>query len=113
MIFPGLDVTALSDSEIYKKIGELNAKLMFTYNSSGNSEIIEQLSAIIETLQFEQLVRTNRKSIEAVAVSDPVVVDTDPDLSSERKAAVVTKPGVVSPNAPFIPKRSKTPSSGI
>lgn len=107
MEFPGLDVKSLSDSEIYKKLGELNAKVMFIYHTSGNGQIIDQLNAIMETLRFEQLSRIGRKTFDSDAAENPIVVDTDP--SSEVKTVTKVKVGVTPTNNPFIPKRTKTP----
>ena len=54
MDFPGLDVKSLTDDEIYKRIGEITAKLMFVHHTSGNKQMVDQLDAILETLRFEQ-----------------------------------------------------------
>jgi carboxylesterase type B len=112
MDFPGLDVKSLTDDEIYKRIGELTAKLMFVHHTSGNRQMIEQLDAILETLHFEQSERSGKRQWEKESNDNPVVVETDPELAPENRKAQVKKtstgPGA---NAPFIPKRTKAPTS--
>ena len=114
MEFPGLNLSVMSDSDIYKKIGELNSKMVFIYNTSGNSEIIFQLSAMLETLQHEQMLRISRKNLEVLRAADPVVVDTDPEITVDSSKAdkKKTNTSTIAANNPFIPKRTKTPTSG-
>lgn len=113
MEFPGLDVKALTDDEIYKRIGEINGKLMFVHHTSGNRQMIEQLDAILETLRFEQVERQGKKQWEKEVNENPVVVETDPDMGSESKKAQVKKASTGPTGAtPFVPRRTKAPTSG-
>lgn len=113
MDFPGLEVKGLSDDEIYKRIGEIRAKLMFVHHSSGNQQMIDQLEAILETLNFEQSERRAKKQIEKELNDNPVVVETEPDLAPDNRKAQVKKAVSGSGgNTPFIPKRTKAPTSG-
>lgn len=114
MDFPGLNVKALSDDEIYKRIGEVNAKLMFVHYSSGNQQMVEQLSAILETLRFEQSERVGKKQWEKESSENSVAVETDPDMSPENKKTHVKKSTTgTSAGSPFVPKRTKAPTSGV
>lgn len=113
MDFPGLDVKSLTDDEIYKRIGEITAKLMFVHHSSGNQQMVDQLDAILETLRFEQLERIGKKQWEKEQNDNPVVVETEPDMVEGRKAQVNKKATTgTGGNSPFIPKRTKAPTSG-
>ena len=113
MDFPGLNVKSLSDDEIYKRIGEINAKLMFVHHTSGNKQMVDQLDAILETLRFEQSERIGKKQWEKESSDNPVVVETDPELAPENRKAQVKKAATgTSANTPFIPKRTKAPTSG-
>lgn len=113
MDFPGLDVKSLSDDEIYKRIGEIRAKLMFVHHMSGNQQMIDQLEAILETMNFEQSERRAKKMIEKELTDNPVVVETDPELAPETRKAQVKKATTgTGAGSPFIPKRTKAPTSG-
>jgi hypothetical protein len=111
MDFPGLDVKSLTDDEIYKRIGEITAKLMFVHHTSGNKQMVDQLDAILETLRFEQSERIGKRQWEKEQSDNPVVVETEPDLVEGRKAQVKKASTGPGSNTPFIPKRTKAPTS--
>lgn len=112
MEFPGLDVKSLSDEDIYKRIGELNAKLLFVHYSTGNQEMVDQLQALLETLQFEQMERMSKKTWDKQWSDSPVVVETDPDLAPDARKASAKKDvdQKANPHSPFLPKRTKKPT---
>jgi hypothetical protein len=113
MEFPGLDVKSLGDDEIYRRIGEITGKLMYVHHTSGNKQMIDQLEAILETLQFEQADRMGKRQWEKEQNDNPVVVETEPDLAINKKAQVNKKATTGNGGAtPFVPKRTKAPTSG-
>ena len=108
MDFPGLNLEKLTDSEIYARIGELNSKLMASYHM-GNQSLVNQLQAMIETMQYEQQSRQFKKI--AATITSSVVIDTD--INEINKPVKIDSKKENKPvNNIFAPKRSKTPSSG-
>ena len=114
MEYPGLNLSDLTDSEIYDKISELHRKLVYAHFSAGNGVMVAQLQALLETLQFEQTERAMKKQM-ANQVSS-VVRETDPEptvrpaKTASRKDKTAT--GKTSSHPVFVPKRTARPTSG-
>lgn len=109
MDYPGLDLTTLTDTELIKKLTELNSRIVFAYGM-GNAMLMEQLQAIAETIQFEIQNRSELKNWEKN--KDYKIIETDPgdEALKERARPEPTKISKA-PSDIFIPKRSKRPTS--
>lgn len=110
MDFPGLNVGVLTDSEIFHKISDIHRKLLFAHYQASNSGMVEQLQAILETLQFEQMDRMQKK--QAANQVSQVVRETDPEPNVRPVKPVTTKENTKTTGHPvFIPRRTTKPTS--
>ena len=80
MDYPGLDVSKLSDEALVSRISELHGKMVHVHNFTGNAAVLDQLMALLETLEFEQQIRRNKKNWDSEMKTQGIVVETEPDL---------------------------------
>lgn len=112
MDFPGLDVKKLSDEELLRRISELHGKLLYAYSFSNSPEMVAQMQALIETLEFEQHDRIARKSFELEQRRAPKVIETEPDLVEKKEAPTQTKTKITTrTGGSGLFKRTKTPTN--
>lgn len=112
MEYPGLNVSELTDSEIFDKISELHRKLVYAHFSAGDQHMVAQMQAILETLQFEQADRAMKKYTAAQVSS--VVRETDPETSvKSSKSSSKDKPTADKPTTHpvFVPRRTSKPTT--
>jgi hypothetical protein len=110
MEFPGLNVDGLTDSEIFQKIAEIHRKLVFAHYNAGNSGMVDQLQALLETLQFEQMNRVYKK--QGASQVSGLVRETDPETAVRPVKHVAAKEDKKQSSHPvFIPKRTSKPTS--
>lgn len=91
MDYPGLDVTKLTDDQLMNKIAEIHSKLLYAYSYSNSQEFVEQLQWILESLQFEQSDRAQRRAWEIMSRKQPQVIETEPDLIVKQKDELPSK----------------------
>lgn len=113
MDYPGLDVSKLTDDQLMNKIAEIHGKLLYAYNFSNAQEFVDQLQWILETLQFEQSDRANRRAWEIMSRKQPQVIETEPDLVVKQKddSLPSKKKGGVSGGGSLL-KRSRSSTAG-
>jgi hypothetical protein len=80
MDYPGLELDKLSDDALVARISELHGKMVHVQNFGGNSTVMDQLFALLETLEFEQDTRRNKKAWDSELKAKGVMVETEPDL---------------------------------
>jgi hypothetical protein len=110
MDFPGLDVKKMGDDELLRRINEIHGKMLYAHAYSSNPELLDQMQAILETLEFEQYERASKKAWEAQNRKAPKVIETDIDLV-ERKEVEQAKKTVRTGVQGSLLKRSKSPTS--
>lgn len=91
MEYPGLELTKLTDDNIANKISEIHGKMLHVQSFGGNPTVMNQLMAILETLEFEQDLRRNRKAWEAELKESGVRVETEIDLKPKKEAVTSQK----------------------
>lgn len=110
MDFPGLQLEGLTDNEIFQKIAEIHRKLVFAHYQAGNSGMVEQLQALLETLQFEQMSRIYKK--QAASQVSGLVRETDPEPNVRPAKQQIAKEEKKQTSHPvFIPRRTSKPTS--
>lgn len=91
MEYPGLELAKLSDDNIANKISEIHGKLLHVQSFGGNPIVMNQLMAILETLEFEQDLRRNRKAWEAELKESGVQIETEADLKPKKEIPTAQK----------------------
>jgi hypothetical protein len=76
MVHPGFSTDKFGDDELYKKLGEISMRINFAYQS-GNTQMLEQLNLIYDTLQMELQERSILKQDQKAS---NIVIETDPDM---------------------------------
>lgn len=87
-----IDMSNLSDEDIYVRIDQAQSKITKAWNAGASHTIIAQMQSIIESYQFELYDRAarrdfdnNRKQLEAIIESDPsMVLPTDEPQQTEK-----------------------------
>ncbi len=111
MDFPGLDVKALTDDELMKRISDIHGKMNYAHAYSSSVELMSQMIAILETLEFEQYARLNRKTWDAELKQSGVYVETDNDLKPKKETTGTDTGKRQQPRTPGgMFKRTKTPT---
>lgn len=86
MVHPLFDAKPLSDDELVKKLSVLMSRLNYARGFIGDQDMIDQLEAMIETIQIERDERFAKQSWDAWQSQFPEVNNTDPDFKVEKKA---------------------------
>lgn len=112
MDFPGLDTKKMTDDELLRRISELHGKLLGAYAMGMAPELMNQIQAILETLEFEQSERSAKRYWDLQQKRAPQVIETEPDLIEKKEAVQTTKTKVrTGVGGGGLLKRTKTPSS--
>jgi hypothetical protein len=111
MIVPGFEPKKMSDEEIVRKVTDLQGKLVFAYGM-GSYSIVEQLNAMLEALQHEQMERMLIRLHEMRERMAPAVIETEPDLREKKEVEVKSKKAGMNSGkfASFFPPKTKKPA---
>lgn len=82
----GFDPKNLSDDELLDRVVELNRRIAWSAKF-GSGEMLAALQSQRQAIEFEQRERLLAPYMAARLASPSVVVETDPDLAQEAKAA--------------------------
>jgi hypothetical protein len=112
MDFPGLEVKKMTDDELMRKVSELHGKLVYSYSFSASQQLVQQIQAMLETLEFEQQDRASKRMWDLQQRRSPSVIESDPDLIEKKEVVQSTKKTTrTGISGGGLLKRSKTPSS--
>jgi hypothetical protein len=111
MDFPGLDVKKMSDDELMRKVGDLHGKLVYAHSFSTSQQLVQQIQAMLETLEFEQQDRANKRMWDLQQRRAPSVIETEPDLVEKKEVTQTAKKTTRTGISGGVLKRSKTPSA--
>lgn len=90
MSHPLYNPTSLSDDEIYKKMGDILKRMNFA-RQTGDSYAVHQLQLMYDDLEMAYSERQILKDAEAN--SNPIVLETDPDLRKKNEQEQAAKSG--------------------
>lgn len=82
----GFDPKSMSDEELLERWHTLNRRIVWV-GRFGSMELLNQLQNIKQTIEFEQRERIIEVRLRARAAMPTVVVESDPDLAEEHRAA--------------------------
>lgn len=112
MDYPGIDVKKMTDDELLKRVSDLHGKMLYAHAFSTSSELVQQMQAILETLEAEQFDRAQRRAFELEQKRTPKVIETEPDLVEKKEVVTTTKTKIRTGVAGGgLMKRSRTPAS--
>lgn len=83
----GFDPKSLTDEELLERWHTLSRRIVWA-NRFGSMETVNQLLMIQNVIALEQRERIIEPRLRARAAMPDVLVETDPDLAAEQKAAV-------------------------
>lgn len=100
----GFDPKTLSDEELLDRWHKINKRMGWTMRY-GSNEIMAQLQAIKQSIEFEQRERIIEPRLRARAAMPAVTIETDPELAAEAKAIVDAElEAIADKNRPHRPK---------
>lgn len=112
MDFPGLEPKKMTDDELLRKVSDLNGKLLAAYSMGMAQEMQDQIRAMLESLEFEQSDRMQRRIWDMQQRQSAKVIETEPDLVEKKQEVVTTKTKIrAGVGVGGVLRRSKSPSS--
>jgi hypothetical protein len=96
-----------------KKISDLHGKLVYSYSFSTSQHLVQQIQAMLETMEFEQQERASKRMWDIQQRRTASVIESEPDLIEKQEVVQSEKKTTRTSVSGGLLKRSKTPSSDL